>query len=41
VPGEKVYFSNVSSRLSYFPENLDAASEEEEERFQQDIKKME
>jgi len=28
VTGEKVYFANVSSRLSYFPENLDAASEE-------------
>src|SRR6218665_3956350 len=26
-PGEKVYFANVSSRLSYFPETLDTASE--------------
>ena len=40
-PGEKVYIANVSSRLSYFPENLDSASEEEGVRFHQDIKKME
>jgi len=31
----------VSSRLSYFPENLNAVSEEEGERFHQDIRKME
>jgi len=40
-PGEKVYFANLSSRLSYFPENLGDAGEEEGERFHQDIKKME
>jgi len=31
----------LNSRLSYFPENLGAAREEEGERFLQDIKEME
>jgi len=30
----------LNSRLSHFPENLDAASEEEGKRFHQDIKEM-
>ena len=39
--GEKMYFAILSSFLSYFPESLGTASEEEGERFHQDIKKME
>jgi hypothetical protein len=35
----KVHFLNV--HLDYFPENLGAVSEEQGERFHQDIKKME
>ncbi|GBL99877.1 hypothetical protein AVEN_267924-1 [Araneus ventricosus] len=35
----KVYF--LDSHLDYFPENLDAVSEEPGERFHQDIKGME
>lgn len=35
----KVYFLN--SHLDYFPENLGAVSEEQGERFHQDIKEME
>jgi hypothetical protein len=35
----KVHFLNA--HLDYFPENLGAVSEEQGERFHQDIKKME
>src|SRR6218665_3839026 len=40
-PGEKVYFANLTSRLSYFKENPGSASEEEGERFHREIKRME
>ena len=35
----KLHFLN--SQLDYFPENLGAVSEEQGERFHQDIKEME
>ena len=33
-------FHFLDSQLDYFPENLEAVSEEQGERFQQDIKEM-